>query len=442
MSGIFKIMLLYNKSLKMNTILILILSLTFSCLAYENEFHIRQALPNFSQKLTDGGEIKIAYLGGSITKQPGWRIHSQKWFREQFPKAKIKEIFAALGGTGSELGVFRYDDDVLRHKPDLVFVEFAVNDGRTSEEIITKAFEGIIHKTWKADPNIDICFVYTLHEKMLPEFENGGYPYAASIMEKIAEHYGIPSIHMGVSIAQKVKKGEILFKGEKTLKSEVAGKAIDKTVDQHSSKPIFAMDACHPYVDSGHMMYTEAIVRGMKEILKKKKTFKHQLPAPIRNDFWLNAKKVAPSAIKPGKGWIKLSEENLVYKHFKPFMEDMWLATEPGTSIEFKFKGTYLSLYDILGPDCGTVEVELNGDKKIYQRIDAYCDYHRLKMLEVNKNLPDQIHHVKITLTDQLPDKRALLHDHRKAFYDKNPEMLKTTNFYLGGIFIIGEIVE
>ena len=144
----------------------------------------------------------------------------------------------------------------------------------------------------------------------------------------------------------------------------------------------------------------------------------------------------------PGSGWTKLDESNPVYKHFKPFMDDMWLATKPGTTIEFKFKGTYFSLYDILGPDCGVVDVELNGVKKRFQRIDAYCDYHRLKMLEVNKSLPDKVHHVKITLSAEVPDKRALLHDHRKVFYDKNPEMLKQTNFYLGGIFIIGEIVK
>ena len=255
-----------------------LIAFSFSCYSYENEFHIRKGLPNFAQKLFKGGEVKIAFLGGSITKQPGWRIHSQKWFKEQYPKAEIKEIFAALGGTGSELGVFRYDDDVLRHKPDLVFVEFAVNDGRTPEETITKAFEGIIHKTWSFDPTIDICFVYTLHENMLPEFKNGAYPYAASIMDKIATHYGIPSIHMGVSIASMVKSGKILFKGKKNLKSEVAGKAIDITVDEESKLPIFAMDGCHPFIDSGHQMYTEAIKRGMTEILKEKKLFKHKLP--------------------------------------------------------------------------------------------------------------------------------------------------------------------
>ena len=33
-----------------------------------------------------------------------------------------------MGGTGSDLGVFRLQHDVLRQRPDLVFIEFAVND--------------------------------------------------------------------------------------------------------------------------------------------------------------------------------------------------------------------------------------------------------------------------------------------------------------------------
>ncbi|MCM8528799.1 MAG: SGNH/GDSL hydrolase family protein, partial [Lentisphaeraceae bacterium] len=104
----------------------------------------RGGIPNFIKKLKDGKQVKIGYLGGSITAQPGYRVLSRKWFQEKYPKAKVEEINAAIGGTGSELGVFRVDYDVLQHKPDLLFIEFAVNDGGNSQEIITRAFEGII----------------------------------------------------------------------------------------------------------------------------------------------------------------------------------------------------------------------------------------------------------------------------------------------------------
>ena len=84
---------------------------------------------NVLKKLRDGQPVKIAYLGGSITAAKGWRIKTREWFSQEFPKAKVSEIHAAIGGTGSNLGVYRVQRDALKYKPDLLFVEFAVNDG-------------------------------------------------------------------------------------------------------------------------------------------------------------------------------------------------------------------------------------------------------------------------------------------------------------------------
>jgi lysophospholipase L1-like esterase len=98
-------------------------------------------------------------LGGSITAQAGWRPKTLAWFKKNFPSATFSEINAAIGGTGSDLGVFRLQHDVLDHKPDLLFVEFAVNDGGTEPSRIQQAMEGIVRQTWKANPKTDICFV-------------------------------------------------------------------------------------------------------------------------------------------------------------------------------------------------------------------------------------------------------------------------------------------
>jgi hypothetical protein len=40
-----------------------------------------------------------------------------------YPKA-----LASIGGTGSQPGIFRLERDVLSRKPDLVFLDFTVND--------------------------------------------------------------------------------------------------------------------------------------------------------------------------------------------------------------------------------------------------------------------------------------------------------------------------
>ena len=46
------------------------------------ELNVRGGLPNFYQKLESGKPVKIAYFGGSITAQNGWRPQSLDYFRK------------------------------------------------------------------------------------------------------------------------------------------------------------------------------------------------------------------------------------------------------------------------------------------------------------------------------------------------------------------------
>src|SRR5512135_2926693 len=96
-------------------IVVLLSSWNLRAAAALPETSVRQGLPNVYAKLALGQEVRIAYLGGSITEQPGWRPKTLQWFRNEYPAAKILEINAAIGGTGSDLGVFRLQHDVLDH---------------------------------------------------------------------------------------------------------------------------------------------------------------------------------------------------------------------------------------------------------------------------------------------------------------------------------------
>ncbi len=170
----------------------------------------RQGLPNFLAKArTPGALVKVAYLGGSITEQPGWRPKTLAYFQKTYPDANFSEINAAIGGTGSDLGVYRLKHDVLDGKPDLLFVEFATNDGGAPPFQIQKCMEGIVRQTWKLLPDCDICFVYTLVESAAGPMLEGKFQRAASAMEAIAEHYGIPSVHLAMEVARLAKEGKL-----------------------------------------------------------------------------------------------------------------------------------------------------------------------------------------------------------------------------------------
>ena len=101
----------------MNKVLLILFFSILSINARELVEHtVRGGIPNFVAKLEAGKKVKIVYLGGSITSQPGYRVLSGKWFQKKYPKSQVEEISAAIGGTGAELGTFRLGHDALRHK--------------------------------------------------------------------------------------------------------------------------------------------------------------------------------------------------------------------------------------------------------------------------------------------------------------------------------------
>ncbi len=377
----------------------------------------RSGLPNFKAKLDSGKKVKIAYLGGSITAAPGWRVLSREWFQEEYPKALVEEIHAAIGGTGSDLGVFRLQNDVLRHSPDLLFVEFAVNDGGAAPEQIHKAMEGIVRQAWKSDPNLDICFVYTLSEPVLEDLRSGKMQRSASAMEQIADHYGIASIHFGVQVVALEKAEELIFKAPKPS-------------DFASTKPmVFSTDGVHPHVETGHRIYAEAIARAWPAIQEASNTPTHHLlPAPLRTDNWENARQIS---IKPAmlKGsWEKLPSDQKLVKQFQRNMPEIYRAVVPGDALEFSFDGTSIAIFDIVGPNGGKLSIQLDDRKPTTgNRIDGYCTYHRMSKTNIGNNLPDGRHRVRIELSPDKLDKRGILFEHNRSDFDRHPDKYANT---------------
>ncbi|MDR9855156.1 SGNH/GDSL hydrolase family protein [Paenibacillus sp. VCA1] len=114
------------------------------------------------EKAKRGEPVTIAYIGGSITQGAGavplsancYAYRSYELFKRWFVPSggdSVRFIKAGVGGTPSELGIVRYERDVLRDgtvEPDIVIVEFAVNDaddetkGSCYESLVLKALAG------------------------------------------------------------------------------------------------------------------------------------------------------------------------------------------------------------------------------------------------------------------------------------------------------------
>ena len=400
------------------------------------EVRPRQGLPNFLQKVSQpGAELKIGYFGGSITAQPGWRVKTLAHFQKTYPQAKLSEINAAIGGTGSDLGVCRLKQDMLDQKPDLLFVEFAVNDGGAQPEQIIRCMEGIVRQTWRALPECDICFVYTITEALVPAMLDGKFQRSASAMESVADHYGIPTIHMGMEVANLAKAGKLAWKA-KLPKTDEEKKAI-------GDKFVFAPDSVHPHVETGHELYLAAIVRSLKPIAEASgKPATHALVTALNPKNYENAKMVPITATKLSSGITAVDVKTDDFgKRWAARLPQLHTGSKPGETITFKFKGTRCALYDLVGPDCGQVIVTLDDQPaKIVPRFDAYCTYHRLSSLMIGDGLPDTVHTVKIEIHPDQPDKAAILAKNKNTI-DK-PERFNGTKIFPGALLLMGDVVE
>ena len=399
--------------------------LSFSPIAGAGEGLVeRDGLPNFCHKLQTGRSVKLVYLGGSITSaRDGWRELSYNWLRVRYPEVSISHINAGIGGTGSVLGVFRTDKDVVAYKPDLVFVEFAVNDGGRKEDDEIRTVEGIVRKIWSALPETDICFVYTTDDGKFRQYLEGKTDSALSAMEMVADHYGIPSIHFAPRLAALYREGKLIFTGDPA---------------QNRDRIVFTSDHVHPLSESGHPLYAASVAEGLECMASQGERKPHQLSSPLRDDNWQAATLLALSETRM-EGW-ELVKAGPLYETYHSFMPMVYKGV-PGSRITFSFKGTAVGLYDFLGPKSPKLKVTIDGVCHNVLRFDRHCSYLRRANMMLAENLDDTVHQVCIEVTDEPFDKSSILYSEHLKKYQENPASFSGVEYYLGYILLVGNPV-
>lgn len=165
-------------------------------------------MANVFRRASNGENITAAYIGGSITEgysdnitlktEEKWVTMSTEWLNEQFPEADITYVNAGLSGTPSILGNVRLDRDVLAYDPDIVFVEFAVNDGMEAD--YKNAYESLVRTLLTQDKDIAVVLLFTI-------VENGHtcQPH----MSTIGANYDLPMISLPDSVWVEMQEGRM-----------------------------------------------------------------------------------------------------------------------------------------------------------------------------------------------------------------------------------------
>lgn len=406
------------------------LDYTFRNSKYKDEYYNRGGIYNTLYKLQKGEDITIGYIGGSITQMTGWRNFTTEYFENNY-SGKVSEVDIALAGTNADLGVCRVDDEILVHKPDLVFIEYASNGGDA------KHVEGMVLKIWENDPTTDICFIYTSATNYYAtHYAQGKLPPFPEMSEKIADYYDIPSVFFGKQAFDMYEAGELVLDGA-----------------AEPRKILYTSDKTHP-TEQGHLLGAGAVARSVvnmeKGFDKDSYSIKNHTVKSTTYDKspWINASQSADwSKMKFSGEWVTCPlDANGIYEnfgyavtasHILKTVKELKGTRTPGSSVTVKFRGTEIGFVELGSSFSGQLKVTVDGvDKGVLEIYDKVYDKElRVEYFFIG-SLPYGEHTVTFTLDSEMPDKSAL---QAQRPNDKNFEK---TEFYLNRILVNGELLD
>ncbi|GAB3170120.1 SGNH/GDSL hydrolase family protein [Telluribacter humicola] len=346
-----------------------------------------KGLANAYHTFTSTGKGTVAFLGGSITHNPGWRDKVSKYLQERFPATQFTFIAAGIPSLGSTPHAYRFQRDVLQKgTPDLLFVESAVNDRTNgfSEQAQVRALEGILRQAYAANPAMNAVLMAFADPDKFGDYGQGKEPVEVAVHRRVAAHYGAPFINLSQEVYDRLKAGEFSWK--------------------------FDFKDLHPS-PFGQEIYFQT----MKDLLKQElpvgvSVQPVTLPAPLDRFAYEKGSYHPVNEVRSTKGFlIDSSWKPQDQVGAKPggtragFVEVPMLVSEAaGASLAFDFKGRAVGIAVVSGPDAGIISYSIDGRKP--QQLDLFTQWSTQLHLPWYLMLADELkpgkHTLKLTITD------------------------------------------
>ncbi|MFC5468921.1 SGNH/GDSL hydrolase family protein [Cohnella suwonensis] len=250
-----------------------------------------------------GGSITVGYLSSDLQKR-SWAALLRAWWENKFPDSKLTYVNAGIGATGSLLGVHRVDKDLLEATPDMVVVEFSVNDLGVASA--TETYEGLMRKILKSDGNPGVL--------TLDMMNNRGESWQEHFIP-VNEYYGIPLISYRDAVWPKIQAGELSW-------ADVSP------------------DEVHPN-DKGHELAADLIIRYLDDLYAQLDTIatpSYELTASVTDNGFENSTLDNNLNLTPSStgGWEAYSYEGL--------WGDGWIASAKGKPLAFDVKAASITV--------------------------------------------------------------------------------------------------
>ena len=325
-------------------------------------------------RMGQGENVTVAYLGGSITE--GYMVNSTQnyankttnWLKKVFENNNIKHVNAGLSGTSSTIGLLRVQQDVLDKKPDLVFVEFAVNDA--NDAISKMMYESLISRIINSETAPAVVLIFTVLEN--------GYT-CEEHMSRIGEAYRLPMISVNAALAPELESKNIEWSD-------------------------YGQDEAHP-TKQGHIWISEFIQYLFADIITKNAldeemdyTACKSFGAPYAGMNFYNSENLY---VPDTGGFV---EANSDIQHFP---NDWIWGKKAGGSLEFTMTGKNLILLykEVNNKNMAAVDIYVDGKKKVQVNANSPDGWNNPETYIIFNDVDEGEHTIKITVTEDTIDK-------------------------------------
>lgn len=276
-----------------------------------------------------GAPLRYVAIGGSITQGggPGW---AGDWLREEFPESLVSVVNSGMSGTGSALGIFRVERDVLAHQPDLVAIEYCVNDGGLSDEAAIRYLETMVVRL-KSSPRPPAIMIVEAAARTGVNL---------SRHRRVARHHDLLEIDFQAAV-------DAHLRAENLPWSALFG------------------DDVHPN-RAGHAFYADVMRRALEPLARRAREPGARAPgvaapAPPLSEkpLLLDARMVPLQGLRHASGdW---RGEPAAAEWWSPFFQGLLSAERPGAALRVPFRGTAVGLLFTVRENHGSFFVGVDG---------------------------------------------------------------------------------
>jgi lysophospholipase L1-like esterase len=306
----------------------------------------------FDRRADAGERLTVVYFGASLTwganatdpNRSSWRALVSRKLEERYPRAHFRFVDAAIGGTGSQLGVFRFERDVVAYRPDLVFLDFTANDTiTTADKPSLASYEAIVRRVVAeaGAPLVQVVLPFKWDLKTPREQ-----------LARLAAHRQLSEAY-GAAFADAVS----------LLKDRMKSGAVNPD-------DLWPADPVHPG-DAGYAQFAEAVWSAFDQAVAEKRVGRP--PAePLHGDLFLHSKRARLADLGPlPAGWRR--DRPHVQASNYDMMMSRWLdsvAVAGGSTnvapLRLEFRGRFVMLFGEGTVKTGKLRALLDGQPVTY----------------------------------------------------------------------------